>query len=190
MSTFDSGLDVLGEAQQFVDDLSPDGHGVLIDQHYLELLAVQYPTRVDAFSEIINLQAILNLPKGTEHFISDLHGEYEAFCHIINSCSGVIHDKVEELFDISKEEKAALCSLIYYPREVLRLKRSRNELNEQWYRETLLKLIKLCKYMSAKYTRSKVRKAINQNYSYIIDELLHAQNDEEHSRSMLPQSDY
>lgn len=184
MSTFDSGLDVLGEAQQFVDDLSPDGHGVLIDQHYLELLAVQYPTRVDAFSEIINLQAILNLPKGTEHFISDLHGEYEAFCHIINSCSGVIHDKVEELFDISKEEKAALCSLIYYPREVLRLKRSRNELNEQWYRETLLKLIKLCKYMSAKYTRSKVRKAINQNYSYIIDELLHAQNDEEHSRSI------
>ena len=183
MSTFDSGLDVLGEAQQFVDDLSPDGHGVLIDQHYLELLAVQYPTRVDAFSEIINLEAILNLPKGTEHFISDLHGEYEAFCHIINSCSGVIHDKVEELFDMSKEEKA-LCSLIYYPREVLRLKRSRNELNEQWYRETLLKLIKLCKYMSAKYTRSKVRKAINQNYSYIIDELLHAQNDEEHSRSI------
>lgn len=183
MSTFDSGLDVIGEAQEFANDTSLSGVGVIVDQHYLELLSNQYPNRVEAFSEIINLQAILNLPKGTEHFVSDLHGEYEAFCHILNSCSGVIHDKVDELFDMSKEERAALCALIYYPREVLRVKRLNGELNEAWYRDALLKMIKLCKYLSAKYTRSKVRKAINQEYSYIIDELLHAQNDETESRA-------
>ena len=182
MNTFDSGLDVIGEAQEFVNDAN---RGSLpVDLHYLELLSEQYPNRVDAFSEIINLQAILNLPKGTEHFVSDLHGEYEAFCHIINGCSGVIHEKVEELFDISPQEKSALCSLVYYPEEVMRLRREAGELNDQWYKETLERLIKLCKYLSAKYTRSKVRKAIDKNYSYIIDELLHAQNDETASRAI------
>ncbi len=154
-----------------------------IDQHYLELLSTQYPNQVAAFSEIINLQAILNLPKGTEHFVSDLHGEYDAFRHILNSCSGVIHEKVNDLFDISDEAKSALCTLIYYPQEVMQLMESQGRLTDAWYRERLLQLIQLCKYLSAKYTRSKVRKAINQNYSYIIDELLHAQSDESNSRA-------
>lgn len=155
-----------------------------IDLHYLELLAQSYPNKVAAFSEIINLQAILNLPKGTEHFVSDLHGEYEAFCHILNSCSGVIHDKVDELFTtMSVQDKAALCTLIYYPEEVMALTKQQGELNDDWYQEKLSSLITLCKYMSSKYTRSKVRKAINQNYGYIIDELLHAQEGESNSRA-------
>ncbi len=169
MSTFDSGLDVIGEFQEFFNDVSPNAGGLPVDHHYLELLSDQYPNRVDAFSEIINLQAILNLPKGTEHFVSDLHGEYEAFCHILNSCSGVLHDKVDELFDISAEEKSALCALVYYPQEVMRIAKEEGKLNDAWYMDALIKLIKLCKYLSAKYTRSKVRKAINKNYSYIID---------------------
>ena len=184
MSTFDSGLDVIGEFQEFFNDASPNAGGLPVDHHYLELLSDQYPNRVDAFSEIINLQAILNLPKGTEHFVSDLHGEYEAFCHILNSCSGVLHDKVDELFDISAEEKSALCALVYYPQEVMRIAKEEGKLNDAWYMDALIKLIKLCKYLSAKYTRSKVRKAINKNYSYIIDELLHAQNDETESRAI------
>ena len=155
-----------------------------VDLHYLELLAQSYPNKVAAFSEIINLQAILNLPKGTEHFVSDLHGEYEAFCHILNSCSGVIHDKVDELFaDMPKSEKAELCALIYYPEEVMKLTEQQGQLNDAWYQNKLTSLITLCKYLSSKYTRSKVRKAINQNYSYIIDELLHAQEGESNSRA-------
>lgn len=155
-----------------------------VDLHYLELLAQSYPNKVAAFSEIINLQAILNLPKGTEHFVSDLHGEYEAFCHILNSCSGVIHDKVDELFaTMSAQDKAELCALIYYPEEVMNLTAQQGELNDAWYHKKLTALITLCKYLSSKYTRSKVRKAINQNYSYIIDELLHAQEGESNSRA-------
>lgn len=155
-----------------------------VDRHYLELLAQSYPNRVAAFSEIINLQAILNLPKGTEHFVSDLHGEYEAFCHILNSCSGVIHEKVDELFGhLSEKERSSLCTLIYYPEEVMRLTQERGELDDDWYRARLNQLIVLCKFLSAKYTRSKVRKAINQNYAYIIDELLHAQEGESNSRA-------
>ena len=156
-----------------------------VDQHYLELLSTQYPNQVAAFSEIINLQAILNLPKGTEHFVSDLHGEYGAFRHILNSCSGVIHEKVDDLFaELSAAEKSELCTLIYYPQEVMSLLAEQGKLTDAWYREKLLQLIGLCKYLSAKYTRSKVRKAINQNYSYIIDELLHAQSDESDSRAI------
>ncbi len=157
--------------------------GYYVDQHYLELLSTQYPNKVAAFSEIINLQAILNLPKGTEHFVSDLHGEDGAFRHILNSCSGVIHEKVDELFKLSDEVKSELCTLIYYPDEVMALTQAQGRLNDEWYKEKLNQLIVLCKYLSAKYTRSKVRKAINQNYSYIIDELLHAQSDESDSRA-------
>ena len=155
-----------------------------VDLHYLELLSQSYPNKVAAFSEIINLQAILNLPKGTEHFVSDLHGEYEAFCHILNSCSGVIHDKVDELFAaMAPQAKAELCTLIYYPEEVMKLTSEQGLLTDEWYQEKLGALITLCKYLSSKYTRSKVRKAINQNYSYIIDELLHAQEGESNSRA-------
>lgn len=156
-----------------------------VEPRYLELLATKYPNRIAAFSEIINLQAILNLPKGTEHFVSDIHGEYEAFRHILNNCSGVIKEKVDLLFtDLSTDEKADLCTLIYYPQEVLSDLESRGLLTAGWYREVLSRLISLCKYLSAKYTRSKVRKAINSDYAYIIDELLHAQEGESNSRAL------
>ena len=162
-----------------------------IDQHYLELLAKSYPNRVAAFSEIINLQAILNLPKGTEHFVSDLHGEYEAFCHILNSCSGVIHDKVREIFpSLDVESGSELCALIYYPEQVLDLTEKQGRLSMDWCKERLNQLIILCRSLSAKYTRSKVRKAINQNYSYIIDELLHAQRDDDDKDDGYSRSEY
>lgn len=156
-----------------------------VDQHYLELLSTQYTNRVAVFSEIINLQAILNLPKSTEHFVSDLHGEYEAFCHIINSCSGVIRSKVDEILTtLSEEERAELCTLIYYPHDVMKKLKDEGKLTDDWFRSVLYRLIAICKYLSAKYTRSKVRKAINKNYAYIIDELLHAQSGETDSRKI------
>lgn len=156
-----------------------------VDPRYLELLSTKYPNRVAVFSEIINLQAILNLPKGTEHFVSDIHGEYEAFRHILNNCSGVIKEKVDLLFtELSAEKKADLCTLIYYPKEVLKSLEDKGQLTDTWYREVLSYLIRLCKYLSAKYTRSKVRKAVNREYAYIIDELLHAQEGESNSRAL------
>ncbi len=142
---------------------------------YLKLLAQQYPTVQAASSEIINLQAILNLPKGTEHFISDVHGEHEAFLHILNSCSGVIREKVDDLFasTISKGERDELATLIYYPEEKLeQLHREVDDMDE-WYRITLHRLIEVCRFVTSKYTRSKVRKALPKDYAYIIDELIH-----------------
>ena len=142
---------------------------------YLKLLAQQYPTVQAARSEIINLQAILNLPKGTEHFISDVHGEHEAFLHILNSCSGVIREKVDDLFasTISKGERDELATLIYYPEEKLeQLHRQMKDMDE-WYRITLHRLIEVCRFVTSKYTRSKVRKALPKDYAYIIDELIH-----------------
>ena len=142
---------------------------------YLKLLAQQYPTVQAASSEIINLQAILNLPKGTEHFISDVHGEHEAFLHILNSCSGVIREKVDDLFasTISKGERDELATLIYYPEEKLeQLHRQMKDMDE-WYRITLHRLIEVCRFVTSKYTRSKVRKALPKDYAYIIDELIH-----------------
>ena len=142
---------------------------------YLKLLAQQYPTVQAASSEIINLQAILNLPKGTEHFISDVHGEHEAFLHILNSCSGVIREKVDDLFasTISKGERDELATLIYYPEEKLeQLHRQLKDMDE-WYRITLHRLIEVCRCVTSKYTRSKVRKALPKDYAYIIDELIH-----------------
>ena len=123
---------------------------------YLKLLAQRYPTVQAASSEIINLQAILNLPKGTEHFLSDVHGEYEAFLHILNSCSGVIKEKVDDLFaaTISRSDRDELCTLIYYPEEKLALiAKQTSDLNE-WYRITLYRLIEICKRAASKYTRS------------------------------------
>ena len=146
----------------------------------LELLAEKYPTIQDVCTEIINLQAILNLPKGTEHFISDIHGEYEAFCHILNNCSGVIREKVELLYGetLSVQERAELCTLIYYPEEKLNMLRRQKILSDGWYENTLHQLIELCRLVAGKYTRSKVRKALPPAFSYIIDELLHAQANE------------
>ena len=142
---------------------------------YLKLLAQQHPTVQAASSEIINLQAILNLPKGTEHFISDVHGEYEAFIHILNSCSGVIREKIDDLFasTISKTERDELATLIYYPEEKLELLRQQIPDMNEWYRITLHRLIEVCRFVTSKYTRSKVRKALPRDYAYIIDELIH-----------------
>ena len=151
---------------------------------YLKLLAQQYPTVQAASSEIINLQAILNLPKGTEHFISDLHGEYEAFLHILNSCSGVIKEKVDDLYaaTISKADRDELCTLIYYPEDKLEQLHETYEDMDEWYRITLHRLIEVCRWVSSKYTRSKVRKALPRDYAYIIDELLHTHYDETDKR--------
>lgn len=151
---------------------------------YLELLAKEYPTQEATFTEIINLQAIVNLPKGTEHFMSDLHGEYEAFYHILNNCSGVIREKVEMLFSnsMSQEERDDLLTLIYYPKEKLDLMNRKKLVTDKWARKTLHHLIRLAKLLSSKYTRSKVRKAMPPVFRFVIDELLHAQPDEDKNR--------
>ena len=151
---------------------------------YLRLLSEKYPTRQAACTEIINLQAITNLPKGTEHFMSDLHGEYDAFYHILNNCAGVIREKVETLFAdaLSPSERSDLCTLIYYPKEKMERVRRSNRNSPQWYTATLHNLVELAKLLSSKYTRSKVRKALPREFSYIIDELLHAQPDEDDNR--------
>ncbi len=150
------------------------------DLKYLSLLAEKYPTVQDVCTEIINLRAILNLPKGTEHFMSDLHGEAEAFAHILNNCSGVIREKVDFAFakELSKKQRSELCTLIYYPEQKLKLEKKKREDNmNDWYRITLHRLLKIVKIVSSKYTRSKVRKAMPDDYRYIIEELLHTQSD-------------
>ena len=154
------------------------------DFKYLRLLSRQFPTEQSAFTEIINLSAILNLPKGTEHFMSDVHGEYEAFMHILNNCSGVVREHVDEIFGdtLSFDEKGELCTLIYYPREKIELVRSRREDSPTWYKTMLDQLIVVARSLSSRYTRSKVRKAIPRDYAYIIDELLHTHPDENNYR--------
>ncbi len=147
------------------------------DRAYLKLLAESYPTSDSVCTEIINLQAILNLPKGTEHFISDIHGEYEAFNHVLKNGSGVIRSKLERLFerDLTSKQIRDLSTLIYYPEEKLELLREENDSLDEWYEVTLFRMIKLCKMVSDKYTRMKVRKALPPEFSYIIDELLYEQ---------------
>ena len=151
------------------------------DEKYLELLAEKYPTEQAVCREIINLKAILGLPKGTEHFMSDLHGEYEAFCHILNSCSGVIREKVDLLFEetLSDIDREEICTLIYYPVEKLEMMKKESRNNEEWYRVILGELIEIARLLSSKYTRSKVRKAMPDEYAYILDELIHVQKDED-----------
>lgn len=154
------------------------------DFKYLRLLSRQFPTEQSAFTEIINLSAILNLPKGTEHFMSDVHGEYEAFMHILNNCSGVVREHVDEIFGdtLTFDEKGELCTLIYYPREKIELVRSQHEDSPTWYKTMLDQLIVVARSLSSRYTRSKVRKAIPRDYAYIIDELLHTHPDENNYR--------
>lgn len=153
---------------------------------FLELLSEKYPTIQSACTEIINLNAILNLPKGTEHFVSDIHGESDAFTHILNNASGVIREKVDTLFSraMDKKTRTELCTLIYYPE--LKLKeivqgRSDEDLQE-WYMITLYRLIEVCRYFSSKYTRSKVRKALPKDFEYILEELLNVSNDTENKQ--------
>ena len=148
---------------------------------YMRLLAEKYPSERSLTREIINLNAILNLPKGTEHFMSDLHGEYEAFCHILNNCSGVVREKVEKLYGdtLTHHEIKELCTIIYYPDEKLRLLKKEQQLDAGWYRAALERMLEVARLLSSKYTRSKMRKAMPEDYAYIIDELLHAQKDED-----------
>ncbi len=151
---------------------------------YLKLLATKYPSIPSVCREIINLKAILNLPKGTEHFMSDIHGEYEAFYHIMNNAAGVIKEKVDMIFAdrMTPKERQEICTLVYYPVEKLKLLRKQHLLTPQWYKINLKNLTELAKFLSSKYTRSKVRKALPSEFSYIIDELLHAQQDEDNNQ--------
>lgn len=151
---------------------------------YLSLLGHQFPNQQAVFTEIINLQAILNLPKGTEHFMSDVHGEYEAFLHILNNCSGVVREHVDEDFGdtLTEEEKDNLCTLIYYPREKIALVHAAHQDSPTWYKRMLNQLITVARRLSSRYTRSKVRKAIPHDFAYIIDELLHTHPDENNYR--------
>ena len=145
------------------------------DERYLQLLSDSFPTIADASTEIINLSAILNLPKATEHFVADIHGEYEAFQHILKNASGNIKRKVNDLFGttLREAEKRELCTLIYYPEQKLELvKASEPDIND-WYHITLHHLVAVCRDVSSKYTRSKVRKSLPRDFSYIIQELLH-----------------
>ena len=141
---------------------------------YLEQLSELFPTISRASAEIINLQAILNLPKGTEHFLSDIHGEYEAFSHVLRNGSGAVRKKIDDVFGhtLSTADKSALATLIYYPREKMELVKTQEKDMENWYKITLYRLIEVCKTVSSKYTRSKVRKALPKDYAYVIEELI------------------
>ena len=149
------------------------------DLRYLKSLAKQYPTVASAATEIINLQAILSLPKGTEHFITDIHGEYDQFQHVMKNGSGAIKRKIEDEFGntISKAEKKAIATLIYYPEQKLEQIAKTEENFEDWCQVTLYRLIRICKSASSKYTRSKVRKALPKDFAYVIEELLNGRPD-------------
>lgn len=150
------------------------------DLRYLNLLSQSFPSVAAASTEIINLEAILNLPKGTEHFLADLHGEYQAFRHILKNASGNIKRKVNELFgsEIRESEKKELCTLIYYPEEKLELVKASDEDIDDWYHITIHQLVRVCRDVSSKYTHSKVRKSLPPDFSYIIEELLHERSDD------------
>lgn len=154
------------------------------DMRYLQLLSQSFPTVAEASTEIINLQAILNLPKGTEHFLADIHGEYEAFIHVLKNASGNIKRKVNELFGntLRESEKRELCTLIYYPAQKLeQVKHNETDIDD-WYHITLHQLVAVCRDVSSKYTRSKVRKSLPADFSYIIQELLH-EHTEDHDKT-------
>ncbi len=145
-----------------------------LEDRYLERLSQLYPTIAKASTEIINLQAILNLPKGTEHFLTDIHGEYEAFAHVLKNGSGSVKRKVDEVFGntLSSRDKRALATLIYYPREKMDQIKKVEPNMKDWYKITLYRLIEVCKSTASKYTRSKVRKALPDDFAYVIEELI------------------
>ena len=149
-------------------------NGQPLELHYLQRLAELYPTIAKASTEIINLQSILNLPKGTEHFITDIHGEYEAFSHVLKNGSGTVRKKIDDVFGhtLSYRDKKALATLIYYPKEKMKLVAKSEKHMEDWYRITLYRLIEVCKCVASKYTRSKVRKALPKDFAYVIEELI------------------
>ena len=145
-----------------------------MEKRYLELLSRSFPTAAKASAEIINLSAILNLPKGTEFFASDIHGEYEAFSHILRNGSGSIRLKIDDVFGdtLSDAEKRSLATLIYYPREKMELELAETDDAQAWYEETLPRLVAVCKRAAQKYTRSRVRKALPEDFAYLIEELM------------------
>ncbi|HJD46742.1 MAG TPA: fructose-1,6-bisphosphatase [Candidatus Mediterraneibacter norfolkensis] len=145
-----------------------------LETRYLERLSDLYPTIAAASTEIINLQAILNLPKGTEHFLTDVHGEYEAFSHVLKNGSGSVKRKIEEVFGntMSARDKKSLATLIYYPKEKMNVVRQTETNMEDWYKVNLYRLIQVSKHVASKYTRSKVRKALPKDFAYVIEELI------------------
>lgn len=145
-----------------------------LEARYLERLSELYPTISAASTEIINLQSILNLPKGTEHFLSDIHGEYEAFFHVLKNGSGSVRRKIDEVFGntLTNRDKRSLATLIYYPKEKLKLVGKDEENMEDWYKITLYRLIAICKHTAEKYTRSKVRRALPEDFAYVMEELI------------------
>lgn len=161
-------MDKKDEKQQYEDSIRDD-------LRYLELLSHSYPTIADASTEIINLEAILNLPKPTEHFISDPHGESDAFNHVLRNASGYVKRKVNELFgdQLDESDKRELCTLIYYPEQKLQLLKLEKRDMHDFYRTSLVRLISVCREVSSKYTRSKIRKELPKDFEYIIEELLH-----------------
>ncbi len=142
---------------------------------YLKLLSKQYPTIASACTEIINLQAILNLPKGTEHFLSDIHGEYESFNHVLRNGSGSIKRKIGEVYGdiMSEREIKSLATLIYYPEQKLEIIHKKEENIDDWFRITIYRLVVISRKAAFKYTRMKVRKALPKEFAYIIEELMH-----------------
>ena len=154
------------------------------DLAYLQLLAREYPSVKEATSEIVNLMAICSLPKGTEYFFSDLHGEYEAFIHLLRSSSGIIREKIKETFGhlIPEEEQLQLANLIYYPERHLPRMMKVGRYTEDWQKITIYRLVKICREVSSKYTRSKVRKKMPKEFAYIIDELLHVDYSDENKK--------
>ncbi len=143
-------------------------------KEYLKLLANKFPTAREAAAEIIDLDAIMRLPKGTEHFMSDLHGEYEAFCHIMNNCSGVIREKVEQLYgnSMTESERNEFATFVYYPQAIIAEMKGKGVDLKDWYIVQLHRLIEVCRTVASKYTRSKVRKSLPKDFGYVIDELI------------------
>ena len=152
---------------------------------YLRLLSKQYPTVQSAATKIIKLRNVLNLPKGTEHFMSDIHGEYEAFLHILNSCSGEVKEKLNDLFGttLSQKDRNDLATLIYYPAEKLALVTDQEEDLDEWYRITLHRLVQTCRFVSIKHTRNKVRSLMPEGYEEIIDEMIHLRDEDGSKKS-------
>lgn len=169
----DSQLEVQEYQQQELEQLR------MLAMRHIKSIAKQYPTIQSASSEIVNLEAILNLPKGTEHFLSDIHGEYESFLHVLKNASGVVRRKIDDIWGdtLLESEKKTLATLIYYPKEKLRLILENVTDKKGWYKKTIHYLIKLARLVSSKYTRLKVRYALPKEFAHIIEELLHEQED-------------
>jgi len=153
---------------------------------YLKLLSQQFPTMASLYTQIINLSAISNLPKGTEHFISDLHGEFESVEQILNNCSGVIREKLRLLYadQLTHAQRSELCTLIYYPEEKLKRLHVAKVLDREWYHGTLTRMLELARLLSSKHSRRKVRDDMPEDFAFVLDELMHAQTDEDNNQHL------